>query len=87
MWLDGYKDVIEGWYGRNVEAKIVHHIYPAKYYPQWEWADWNLISVSQSTHNKLENRLTGELTALGEWLQDQIQPETNWRRVKRSEKC
>lgn len=82
LWLDGYKDVIESWYGRTAEAKIVHHIYPAKFYPQWAWCDWNLISVSQATHNKLENRITGELTELGEWLQEQIEPGKNWRREK-----
>ena len=24
--LDGYKDVISGWYGKTEEAQMVHHI-------------------------------------------------------------
>lgn len=41
-------------YGGNEEANTVHHIYPADEYPQYAWCDWNLISVSQKGHNKLE---------------------------------
>lgn len=84
LWLDGYKDIVESWFGRTREANLVHHIYPAQYYPQWEWEDWNLISVSFATHNKLENRRTGELTEFGEWLQDQIQPYEDWRGAGRT---
>lgn len=78
--LDNYKCVVAGWYGRTESATIVHHIYPAERYPEWAWEDWNLISVSMSTHNKLENRKTGELTDLGFWLQKKIKPKQNWRK-------
>ena len=68
-------------YGRNEEAVIVHHIYPAEEYPQWQYATWNLISVSLATHNKLENRRTGELTEFGKQLQIMIPPFSKWRKA------
>lgn len=78
--LDGYVDKIEKRYGRTVEATVVHHIYPADEYPEWAWEDWNLISVSLATHNKLENRKTGELTEMGIQLQRRTTPGKDWRR-------
>ncbi len=80
--LDGYRDVIAAQYGRAEEATTVHHIYPADEYPEYAWEDWNLISVSQGTHNKLENRATGKLTAEGERLMRKTVPGINWRRKK-----
>lgn len=78
--LDNYKDVIAAKYGKIQEATIVHHIYPAEQYPEYAWCDWNLISVSMSTHNKLENRKTGELTELGRELMVRTEPGKNWRK-------
>ena len=78
--LDGYVDQIAKRYGVTEEANTVHHIYPVKEYPEWE--DWNLISVSGATHNKLENRLTGELTEMGKELMKQTKPGVNWRKNK-----
>lgn len=78
--LDGYKDRVAEMFGKAEEATIVHHIYSANEHPEWQWYDWNLISVSQKTHNKLENRRTGELTELGRKLQKMIPPFTDWRR-------
>ena len=40
-------------YGRSGDADTVHHIYPAEEYPEYEWMDWNLISVSRATHNRV----------------------------------
>ena len=82
--LDGYKDRIEAMYGRTVEATIVHHIYPSEMYPEYEWCDWNLISVSMATHNKLENRATRELTKLGMELQERTIPGVDWRKKRNS---
>lgn len=78
--LDGYRDVIAWRYGRTIEATTVHHIYPAKLYPEYAYCDWNLISVSTGTHNKLENRVTGELTELGRRLMEKTEPGKDWRR-------
>lgn len=78
--MDGYRDVIAARYGRAEEATTVHHIYPSAQYPEYAWADWNLISVSQGTHNKLENRVTGELTEEGKRLMRKTKPGVNWRK-------
>ena len=80
--LDGYKCVIAKWYGKTEEANTVHHIYPADEYPEYAWCDWNLISVSTASHNKLENRKTGELTKLGQWLKNKTIPGIDWRKKK-----
>lgn len=77
--LDNYEDAIAKRYGRCETANTVHHIYPAERYPEYRFEDWNLISVSPSTHNKLENRNTGELTALGLELQRTTKPGVDWR--------
>ena len=72
-------------YGGNEEANTVHHIYPADEYPQYAWCDWNLTSVSQKGHNKLENRQTGELTELGKMLQERTIPGVDWRKARRAQ--
>ena len=64
---DKYIDKIEARYGRTVEATIVHHIFPADEYPEFFWTDWNLISVSRATHQKLHNK-DGSLSDFGEEL-------------------
>lgn len=78
--LDGYVDVIARRYGRTEPAEVVHHIYPADSYPEYAWQDWNLISVSKGTHNKLENRNTGELTEMGRRLMEKTVPGKDWRK-------
>lgn len=62
---DGYKDKVVARYGKTVEATIVHHIFPLDEYPEYRLTDWNLISVSMATHNRLHDRETDELTELG----------------------
>ena len=78
--LDGYRDRIAARYGKTVEANTVHHIYPVDEYPQYQWDDWNLISVSEATHNTLHNRETRELTTEGLQLMRRTKPGENWRR-------
>lgn len=78
--LDGYKDRIAQRYGKSIEASVVHHIYPAEDYPEYAWCDWNLISVSVATHNRLHVRETRELTAEGRTLMRRTVPGTDWRR-------
>lgn len=78
--LDGYRDVYAARYGRMQEAEVVHHIYPADEYPEYAWSDWNLISVSKGSHNRLENRTTGELTKEGRELMLHTEPGKNWRK-------
>ena len=62
---DKYTDQVEARYGRTEEATIVHHIYPAKDYPEYEWDNDNLISVSVKTHNRLHIRNSDELSEEG----------------------
>lgn len=80
--LDGYMDQIAKRYGRTEDAVVVHHIYPADKYPKYAWQDWNLISVSLASHNKLENRMTGELTELGKQLMRRTKPGVDWRKKR-----
>ena len=81
--LDGYRDRVSAMFGKTEEATIVHHIYPSGEYPEYQWCDWNLISVSTKTHNKLENRQTGELTKLGRMLMERTKPGIDWRNKKK----
>lgn len=80
--LDGYKCRIGAMFGRTEEAVVVHHIYPAEIYPEYAYCDWNLISVSKASHNKLENRNTKELTDLGLQLMERTVPGVDWRKKK-----
>lgn len=52
-------------YGKHVQANTVHHIFPAKLFPEYQWMPWNLISLSQSVHNEMHVRDTDELTEKG----------------------
>lgn len=80
--LDGYKCQIARMYGKEEEAVVVHHIYPADTYPEYAWCDWNLIGVSLGGHNKLENRNTGELTELGKQIMKRTKPGVDWRKKR-----
>ena len=61
-------------YGRREEASHVHHIWPAEDYPQFAWCRWNLIALSQASHNMMHDRTTGRLTAAGEALRRRTIP-------------
>lgn len=52
-------------YGKHVQANTVHHIFPAKLFPEYQWEPWNLVSLSQSVHNEMHVRDTDELTEKG----------------------
>ena len=62
---DGYIDQVQKRFGKTIEATIVHHVFPLDEYPEYRLADWNLISVSMGTHNRLHDRITDELTEDG----------------------
>ena len=76
---DKYKDVLAQRYGKTIEATIVHHIYPAEDYPEYAYCDWNLISVSAATHNKLHIRGSHELSEEGLRLLKRTTPGIDWR--------
>lgn len=52
-------------YGKAVPAEVVHHIYPVDEYPEYAYSPWNLISLSRQAHNRLHDRVTGDLTEEG----------------------
>lgn len=62
---DEYLDQVEKRFGRRVQANTVHHILPREWFPEFTFAEWNLISVSNRTHNSLHDRETHKLTAKG----------------------
>lgn len=62
---DNYLDQIQLRYGKRIEATVVHHIFPREHFPEYTYEAWNLISLSQSTHNKLHDRDSHKLTAEG----------------------
>lgn len=65
---DGYRCQYYSRYGKNRQANTVHHIFPREQYPEYEWCDWNLISLSNEAHNKMHERATHDLTEIGEEL-------------------
>lgn len=67
---DNYQCQYSKRYGRRVQANTVHHIFPVETYPQYEWCEWNLISLSAEAHNIMHDRDTHELTDEGKKLQN-----------------
>lgn len=61
-------------YGRREQACHVHHIWPAEDYPEFAWQRWNLIALSQASHNAMHDRGSGKLTAAGESLRRRTIP-------------
>lgn len=63
---DKYIDRYQARYGKMRNADLVHHIFPVKEFPEYQYCLWNLISVSRSTHNLFHDRNTDELTEIGQ---------------------
>jgi len=62
-------------YGKTEEANTVHHIYQREFYPEIEYEDWNLISLSTKAHNAMHIRDSHELTELGKQWQERRRKE------------
>lgn len=62
---DGYMSGLAKRYGRRIPGETVHHILPRDVFPEYQLADWNLVTVTRDEHNKLHDRMTGELTQEG----------------------
>ena len=69
---DKYLDQIEIRYGKHLQANTVHHIFPIEFYPELKYVDWNLISLSKATHNRLHQRTSHNLTDEGLQLQNRF---------------
>ena len=63
-------------YGRREQATTAHHIWPAVDFPEYAWAEWNLIALSQASHNAMHDRTTGKLTECGEQRRRRTIPPT-----------
>ena len=59
-------------YGRRIPANMVHHIFPVELFPEYQWCEWNLISLSNEAHNMMHDRDSHELTDIGLKLQDNL---------------
>ena len=69
---DRWLDQVQLRQGSRAEATVVHHILPAQEWPEYQWEDWNLISVSDATHRKVHEKYTKDLTPLGWELAQEI---------------
>ncbi len=65
---DKYIDKYLFRYGKFKTADTVHHIFPKEDFPEYQWEDWNLISVSKDTHARLHYRSGNRLTQKGQEL-------------------
>lgn len=65
---DKYIDQYLKRYGKFKTAEIVHHIFPVKDFPEYQFCEWNLISIARSTHNRFHDQNTDELTDEGKEL-------------------
>lgn len=65
---DKYIDQYWKRYGKYRQAEIVHHIFPVRDFPQYQFCEWNLISVSRATHNMFHDQTSDDLTDEGKEL-------------------
>lgn len=57
-------------YGKTTEAQTVHHIYPISSRSDLAMVNMNLISLCNKCHERMHDRQTDELTALGmRWVE------------------
>ena len=69
---DNYQCQYNKRYGRLIQANTVHHILPVEQYPQYQYCEWNLISLSKEAHNIMHDRDSHELTDEGLKLQERL---------------
>ena len=53
-------------YGRTTPATTVHHVHPIEERPDLALDLRNLISLCDACHNKMHDRITGQLSEIGE---------------------
>ena len=59
-------------YGKTVPATTIHHVYQIEYYPELALEDWNLISLCETQHNAMHDRVSHQVTELGEQWQERL---------------
>lgn len=62
---DGYMCREARRFGKRVPANTVHHVFPRELFPEYQWAPWNLVSLSAAAHDAMHDRATGALTRAG----------------------
>ena len=65
---DGYMCQESRRYGVMAQADTVHHVFPRELYPEYQYALWNLVSLTGAVHDEMHDRVTGDLTAKGREL-------------------
>lgn len=55
-------------YGKNTDAHMVHHIFPADEVTKYQYLKENLISLCNACHNMMHYRESRELTSIGDAL-------------------
>ena len=69
---DKYTDQLLIREGKRRNATTVHHALPRDRYPEYEMCLWNLVSVTDETHEALHSRQFGTLTQEGELLMQEV---------------
>lgn len=69
---DGYMCQELKRFGKTESATLVHHIFPAKEYPELFYNPNNLISLSAKAHEKMHDRITDEITITGKRWQERV---------------
>lgn len=64
-------------YGKQVQAKHVHHVNPAEFYEDLKYNPHNLISLCSACHNEMHDRDSHKLTVKGEQLRQRINRKYN----------
>lgn len=64
-----YEDQEAKRFGKVVTATIVHHIYPLADYPELRFKNWNLIPLTNETHNRMHDRDTNKIIGPGLYWQ------------------
>ena len=62
---DGYMSALSKRYGKRIVGETVHHILPRDIFPEYQMEDWNLITLSIQEHNRMHDRMTGDLSPEG----------------------
>lgn len=69
---DGYTDQLLIREGKRRNATTVHHALPRERYPEYQYSLWNLVSMTDETHEALHDRRFGTLTKEGELLMQEV---------------
>lgn len=65
---DKYMCQVSKRYGKLKEAQTVHHIFPRDRWPEYQFKDWNLISLCSEAHDAMHIRRSNELSEEGKKL-------------------